>query len=131
MIGYLLKKLTKNKIPSILLSICKEYNKNMKYNLSDTNYNINKELINSIIKKYQIWIEESYKAMIWDIEKIKPHFNGNELAKMFHVMHGKIIRDLQDNQFRWQLLNITKRKEDYEKYVGQNKEDILKNLKNK
>eukprot|EP00826_Nyctotherus_ovalis_P040994 TRINITY_DN4083_c0_g1_i8.p1 TRINITY_DN4083_c0_g1~~TRINITY_DN4083_c0_g1_i8.p1 ORF type:complete len:119 (+),score=47.71 TRINITY_DN4083_c0_g1_i8:34-357(+) len=84
-----------------------------------------------VLNEYKNWIQMSDKMMIWNAESIKPHFDGKELAKMFEVSPGKIVKHLLDDQLSWQLVNPAKTKEDYAAYVEANKKVILSNIPSK
>ena len=87
--------------------------------------------MNSILDKYRTWINTTNEMKIWNADKIKPHFDGKELTQMFGVSQGKIVKHLLNDQFSWQLMNPTKTKEDFAKYVETNKQTILTNLSGK
>eukprot|EP00826_Nyctotherus_ovalis_P040988 TRINITY_DN4083_c0_g1_i1.p1 TRINITY_DN4083_c0_g1~~TRINITY_DN4083_c0_g1_i1.p1 ORF type:complete len:276 (+),score=58.20 TRINITY_DN4083_c0_g1_i1:870-1697(+) len=127
--GFLIKDLGINKGPAILLSICKDYNTNVQE--KDIEYKVKEELMSSVLNEYKNWIQMSDKMMIWNAESIKPHFDGKELAKMFEVSPGKIVKHLLDDQLSWQLVNPAKTKEDYAAYVEANKKVILSNIPSK
>ena len=130
-LGYLLKELSNNRGCVLILSLCHEYSRQSIYKITDSEYTIDEVLMKNIIEKYKIWIESADKAMIWDVDKIKPFLDGKELIKIFEVEQGRIAKHLLNNQFTWQLMNPTKTKEDYQEYVKANRENILKDLLSK
>lgn len=96
---------------------------------TDPNYKIDVAEYVKIQTKYQNWVKNINEAKIWEADKIKPFYNGSELVILFGVKPGKITKFLVTNQFEWQLSNPEKTKEDYEKYVIENKDNLLKTFK--
>lgn len=128
-IGFLIKDLGANKGPAILLSICKDYNAEAQE--KEIECKVKEELMSSVLSGYKSWVQMSEKMMVWSAESVKPHFDGKELAKIFEVSPGKIVKHLLDEQLSWQFANPAKTKKDYAAYVEANRKAILANVSSK
>ncbi|MDR3549733.1 MAG: hypothetical protein P4M11_15915 [Candidatus Pacebacteria bacterium] len=126
--GHILKDLGEARKEAVLTSMCRDYIVGAQHKPGEVDYTINAAAMSALIAKYRTWIENTEKAKIGDADKIKPHFDGNSLAKLFGMKPGRVVKHLLSNQFTWQLNHPTGTKAEYEDYVAKNKESIVSSL---
>ena len=116
---------------AFLISLCHDYIEHMQYKFTEVEDQTNEELLATAGAQYKKWVQSVEEAKISDADKMKPHFDGNELSQLFGVKPGKITKQLQNEQFAWQLTHVTATKEDYKAYVAAHGKEVLSNLGSK
>ena len=128
-IGKLLRKIHyKNIIKILLVGICYDYinGANLKILISEIDDNI----LNPIIKKYQGFFNYIVKENLLHVDELKPLFSGQEIIQSLNLKPGKEIGKLLELLIDEQIKDQNMNKEIAKDFLGKKKEEILLNQNN-
>ena len=128
-IGKLLRKIHyKNIIKILLVGICYDYinTANLKMLITEIDDNI----LNPIIKKYQAFFNYIVKENLLHVDELKPLFSGQEIIQSLNLKPGKEIGKLLELLIDEQIKDQNMNKEIAKDFLGKKKEEILLNQNN-
>ena len=128
-VGKLLRKIHyKNIIKILIAGICYDYinTVNLKMLISEINDNI----LNPIIKKYQAFFNYIVKENILHVDALKPLFNGQDIIELLKIKPGKEIGKLLELLIDEQIKDQNMDKERSIVFLGNKKAEILLNQNN-
>ena len=128
-IGKLLRKIHyKNIIKILLVGICYDYinTANLKMLITEIDDNI----LNPIIKKYQVFFNYIVKENLLHVDELKPLFSGQEIIQSLNLKPGKEIGKLLELLIDEQIKDQNMNKEIAKDFLGKKKEEILLNQNN-